>query len=164
MDYGSLTIPQARAKMDEMNALYIQLRDRVNETAKRIHEFAPATRDYDLTVLSFTLDDIDQEFYRACAKCSDKEAMAGRLHTTTDQINAFGARSSSDGLPHFIRLVAIRATIVAAYAMPFSEGREGLAKGYMQRFRDTLVSHGWEVTYFGPSPTSLPEDNILAEA
>src|ERR1700674_703398 len=124
MDVGSLTVAQAKAQLDTMQAQFTQLRDRVQESQKRIHEFAPATRDYDLTLASCTIDDIDQEFYRACAKSPDKVAMAGRLGLTPDQIRGYGARSAPDNVPHYIRLSGTRGDVTAAYAMPFSEGRE----------------------------------------
>ncbi len=164
MDVGSLTIPQARAKIEEMQAAFIAIRDRVQQSLKRIHEFAPATRDYDLTLVSCTIDDIDQEFYRACAKSPDKVAMAGRLGTTVDQIRELGARSAPDKLPHYIRLAGTRGDVTANYSMPFSDGREAIALGLMQRFRDTQERHGWTITFFGPTPVALPDDYLLAEA
>jgi len=163
MEFDELTIVQARARLAQLAEQHARLLDRVTVAAKRIHEFAPATRDYDMATKAFSLRDIDLEFARACATTRDADGMAGRTGLTADQIREIGSKCSTNE-PHVIRLTATRNGNEAAYAMPFSEGKQDFAHGLMNRFRDTLIRHGWEITYFGAAPAALPDDNLLAEA
>ena len=163
-DITTKTVKQAQQYLDDATATLIRYRDQIDRARRRIHEFAPSTREYEQAEVSLTLAEIDSEFYSKCASTSDPSAMASRQGVPTEVVLQWAQLVPETGAPHVVRLVVERDGETRGYAIPFRNDRQSVAEELMGRFRDTLVRKGWIVTFFGGAPKPDADDFILADA
>ena len=164
-DVNTMTVKQVEKYLEDLQATGLRARDRLLLARKRIHEFAKSTREYELAEVSFTLDEIDAEFYAACANAADPSQIAMRFDVPVDTVLAWGKQSNAAGVsPSVIRLVVERDDVVMSYAMPFRRDRRDKAQQLMGDFKDTLIRKGWSVVFLDAVAAPDPTDTILADA
>jgi hypothetical protein len=163
-DIGSLTVVKAKLYQAELATLHETVRARIDSTRRRIHEIAPATRDYELTELGLSLDEVDAEFYSVCKKTTDPQAMAHRFGVDPETVAGWARQANSSTEARVVRMVVTKDQQTVAYAMGFSAGRQAVAESLLIKFRETLEKYNWVVTAFGPAPAAQPDDVILADA
>jgi DNA-binding transcriptional regulator YdaS (Cro superfamily) len=146
MDLGALTVKQAQVKLTELAEEHERLRARIDQARRRIHEFAPATRDYEIAEQGLALDDIDAEFYAACRRSTDPAAMAQRFGVPEETIRQWGNASHTTPEPRVVRIEAMKDGLVHSYAMPFRPSKKQEAQDLLNRFSETLTRRGWQVS------------------